>query len=152
MVFDCSFYNWYSMVFCWKIFISKIFSFSLTTLIISYWWILLSFITFYAWYIIEWMCKSLWYSIMIDEWTCDLETPYEVLSFEREASMVEKDYDYLENRKMFAWLRHLWSGFGIAWLASVCWCVRARHRSLLTLFMRWAKRAYRLNGVSSGFL
>lgn len=74
---------------------------------ISYWWILLSFITFYAWYIIEWMCKSLWYSIMIDEWTCDLETPYEALSFEREARMVEKDSDYLESRKMFAWLRHL---------------------------------------------
>jgi hypothetical protein len=74
---------------------------------VSYWWVLLSALTFYVWYAVEWMCKSLWYSVMIDEWTCDLETPYEALSFEREARMVEKDSDYLENRKMFAWLRHL---------------------------------------------
>lgn len=74
---------------------------------ISAWWMLLSGATFYVWYVIEWMCKGLWYSIMIDEWTCDLETPYEALSFEREARMVEKDSDYLEDRKMFAWLRHL---------------------------------------------
>jgi hypothetical protein len=73
----------------------------------SAWWMLLSFITFYVWYIIEWICKSLWYSIMIDEWTCDLETPYQSISFEREARLAEKDNNYLENSKYFSWLKFI---------------------------------------------
>ena len=74
---------------------------------ISPWWMLLSGATFYAWYVIEWMCKGLWYSIMIDEWTCDMETPYESISFEREARLAEKDANYLENSSYFAWMKYL---------------------------------------------
>lgn len=74
---------------------------------ISPWWMLLSGATFYVWYVIEWMCKGLWYSIMIDEWTCDMETPYEAISFEREARLAGKDANYLENSSYFAWMKHL---------------------------------------------
>lgn len=74
---------------------------------ISALWMLLSGATFYVWYVIEWMCKGLWYSIMIDEWTCDLETPYESISFEREARLAGKDANYLENSSYFAWLKYL---------------------------------------------
>lgn len=44
---------------------------------------------------------------MIDEWTCDLETPYQAISFEREARLAEKDNNYLENSKYFSWLKFI---------------------------------------------
>lgn len=73
----------------------------------SAWWMLLSGIAYYVWYIVEWMIKGVYYTIMIDEWTCDLETPYESISFEREARKAEKDANYLENSRYFAWLKEL---------------------------------------------
>lgn len=74
---------------------------------ISAWWMLLSGVTYYVWYILEWVIKGVNYSIMMDEWTCDMETPYEAISFEREARKAEIDCNYVENRKLFAWLRFL---------------------------------------------
>lgn len=74
---------------------------------LSPWWILLSGVTYYVWYIVEWMCKGMWYSIMIDEWTCDMETPYQSISFEREARLSERDSNYLENSGYFGWLKEL---------------------------------------------
>lgn len=71
---------------------------------ISPWWLVLSGLTFYIWYIIEYFFKSIHYSIMIDPWTCDLETPYESISFEREARRVMKDKYYVENSRCFGWL------------------------------------------------
>lgn len=71
---------------------------------ISPWWLVLSGLTFYIWYIIEYFFKSIHYSIMIDPWTCDLETPYEALGFEREARRVMKDKYYVENSRYFGWL------------------------------------------------
>lgn len=71
---------------------------------ISPWWLVLSGLTFYIWYIIEYFFKSIHYSIMIDPWTCDLETPYESISFEREARRVMKDKYYVENSRYFGWL------------------------------------------------
>ena len=68
---------------------------------ISSWWLVLSGLTFYLWYIIEYFFKSIHYSIMIDPWTCDLETPYESISFEREARKANKDSNYLENSNYF---------------------------------------------------
>lgn len=70
------------------------------------WW-LLSGVVYYIWYIIEYMCKFVWYSIMIDEWTCGMETPYESISFEREARLANNDDNYLENGGYFGWLRML---------------------------------------------
>ena len=74
---------------------------------ISPWWMLLSGGIYYVWYVLEWMCKSNWYSVMIDEWTCDMETPYQSISFEREARLSERDSNYLENGGYFGWLKKL---------------------------------------------
>ena len=74
---------------------------------ISPWWMLLSGGIYYVLYVLEWMCKSVWYSVMIDEWTCDMETPYQSISFEREARLSERDSNYLENSGYFGWLKKL---------------------------------------------
>ena len=74
---------------------------------ISPWWMLLSGGIYYVWYVMEWICKSVWYSVMIDEWTCDMETPYQSISFEREARLSERDSNYLENSGYFGWLKKL---------------------------------------------
>ena len=74
---------------------------------ISPWWMLLSGGIYYVLYVLEWMCKSVWYSVMMDEWTCDMETPYQSISFEREARLSERDSNYLENGGYFGWLKEL---------------------------------------------
>ena len=74
---------------------------------ISPWWILLSGGIYYVLYVLEWICKCIWYSVMIDEWTCDMETPYQSISFEREARLSERDSNYLENSGYFGWLKEL---------------------------------------------
>ena len=74
---------------------------------ISPWWMLLSGGIYYVWYVLEWMCKSVWYSVMIDEWTCYMETPYQSISFEREARLSERDSNYLENGGYFGWMKEL---------------------------------------------
>ena len=71
------------------------------------WWMMLSGIVYYVWYIVEWMIKGVYYTIMIDEWTCDMETPYQSISFEREARLSERDSNYLENGGCFGWLKEL---------------------------------------------
>ena len=74
---------------------------------ISPWWMLLSGGIYYVLYVLEWICKSVWYSVMIDDWTCDMETPYQSISFEREARLSERDNNYLENGGYFGWLKKL---------------------------------------------
>ena len=74
---------------------------------ISPWWMFLSGGIYYVWYVLEWMCKCVWYSVMIDEWTCDMETPYQSISFEREARLSERDSNYLENGGYFGWLCYI---------------------------------------------
>ena len=74
---------------------------------ISPWWMLLSGGIYYVWYVLEWVCKSVLYSVMIDEWTCDMETPYQSISFEREARLSERDSNYLENGGYFGWLCYI---------------------------------------------
>ena len=70
-------------------------------------WMLLGVGIYYVWYVLEWMCKSVWYSVMMDEWTCDMETPYQSISFEREARLSERDNNYLENSGYFGWLCYI---------------------------------------------
>ena len=74
---------------------------------ISAWWMLLSGLFYYIWYVIEWMIKCVNYTIMYDEWECDMETPYHSISFEREARLSERDNNYLENSGYFGWLKEL---------------------------------------------
>lgn len=85
-----------------SIFLSIVLIFGISPL-----WMLLSGGVYYILYVLEWMCKSVWYSVMIDEWTCDMETPYEAISFEREARLSELDNNYLENGGYFGWLCYI---------------------------------------------
>lgn len=78
---------------------------------ISPWWMLLSGATFYVWYVIEWMCKGIYYSIMNDEWDCPSNKliPYREISFDREARLANNDNNYLENSSYFSWIKYIWS-------------------------------------------
>lgn len=72
---------------------------------ISAWWMLLSSMFFYVWYVIEWMLKGMVYSVLDDD--CEKRSAYKNVSFEREARYSEKDSNYLENSNYFAWLKEL---------------------------------------------
>lgn len=74
---------------------------------VSAWWLLLSGVAYYIWYVVEWMIKGINYTIMYDEWECKLESPYKSISFEREARFAENDSNYLENSNYFAWVKEL---------------------------------------------
>ena len=52
---------------------------------------------FYAWYIIEWFLRLIYYR--------NFKKAYRAISFEQEAFCNEDDLDYLQNRKRFAFLR-----------------------------------------------
>ncbi len=69
---------------------------------ISSWWLLTSlafpFLFFYLWYLIEWLFKFI---------LPPYDSAYSALSHEREANAFENDYEYLNNRKHFAWLKYL---------------------------------------------
>lgn len=70
-------------------------------------WILASALVYYIWYIIEWMCKGIYYSIMNDDWDCQRKDPYKEISFEKEADMSKYDDTYLENSNYFNWIHYL---------------------------------------------
>ena len=74
---------------------------------VSAWWLLLSGVAYYIWYVVEWMIKGINYTIMYDEWECKLESPYKSISFEREARLASEDDNYLENSGYFGWLKML---------------------------------------------
>lgn len=63
------------------------------------WWSLLFILLFYTWYVVEWIVKVFWYG--------ELNIAYHAISFEREAFGNEGDFEYLENRKKFAWLKYI---------------------------------------------
>lgn len=65
----------------------------------SAWWLLLSALTFYIWYVLEFLVKW-FYGIFV----ADKYNAYKNISFEREARLSEKDNNYLENSTYFAWL------------------------------------------------
>lgn len=58
-------------------------------------------IPFYMWYALEWLFKALSFKL-------GSKTPYERLSFEREAYLHEHDLNYLQTRKRYAWLKYIW--------------------------------------------
>lgn len=67
----------------------------------SAWWLLLSAMTFYIWYVLEFVVKWFYGSIMGNY------NAYKNISFEREARLSEKDNNYLENSTYFGWLKML---------------------------------------------
>lgn len=54
-------------------------------------------IPFYVWYLVEWIIRIF----------TDFDRAYKAISFEQEANKHEKDFEYLEKRKKFNWLKHL---------------------------------------------
>lgn len=54
-------------------------------------------IFFYIWYILEWLIK-------LFRWG---NRSYNELSFEREAYVHDRDYDYLKNRKPYSWVKYI---------------------------------------------
>lgn len=63
----------------------------------SAWWLALSAVIFYLWYVLEW-CIRLIGNI------CNRDA-YHMVSFERKARLAERDNNYLENSHYFAWLK-----------------------------------------------
>ena len=59
----------------------------------------LFWLLFFIWYFVEYLVKLLWYR--------NTYTAYRSISFEREAYANEYDLDYLQNRKRFAFIKHL---------------------------------------------
>lgn len=69
---------------------------------LSAWWLSLSPIVFYLWYVIEWCIRKMIASVMAD---CKEDyDAYRLISFEVEARLAENDNNYLENSHYFAWL------------------------------------------------
>lgn len=66
----------------------------------SAWWLLLSSVIFYLWYVVEW-------GIRVIVGCFSSHDAYRMVSFEREARLAETDSNYLENSKYFAWLKFL---------------------------------------------
>lgn len=62
----------------------------------SPWWLLLSGLTYYLWYVIEWLCKL------------PKGNAYRSISFEQEAYEQQHNNNYIENRDMFTgWLHRV---------------------------------------------
>ena len=62
----------------------------------SLWWLLL-LPAFFWWYLIEYALRSMF----------GTGNAYRNISFEREAYANEKDFDYIRNRRPFAWLGYM---------------------------------------------
>lgn len=58
------------------------------------------YIPFYLWYGVEWFIKLFKYKFKPD-------TSYRNVGFEREAYANQYNFQYLENRKHFAWMKYL---------------------------------------------
>lgn len=63
-------------------------------------WLLLSIFAFYIVYVAEWFIKSFIYKFAKNK-------AYRNTSFEREAYDNEDNLEYLEDRKLFAWVKYL---------------------------------------------
>lgn len=69
----------------------------------SAWWLVLSALTFYIWYVVEYLIRRLIGLFRSGE--NGQKAAYWLVSFEQEARMAERDNNYLENSNYFAWLR-----------------------------------------------
>lgn len=66
---------------------------------LSIFWLLLSYCTFYLLYGIEYYCIRLFHHKQNDA--------YHDVSFEEEAFNNQTDFDYINNRRCFAWIRYV---------------------------------------------
>ena len=54
---------------------------------------------FYVWYVMEWLVRCLMY--------CNMKAAYKNVSFEREAKTNETNAAYLEERRLFSWVKYI---------------------------------------------
>lgn len=71
---------------------------------LSPWWMLLSGIVYYVWYVLEWLVRVAIHRLRPSG---DRKSAYKMISFEREANGNELDPNYLENCRYFAWIEYL---------------------------------------------
>lgn len=69
----------------------------------SVWWLALSALTFYVWYVLEYFVRR--FIGLFRNGKNGQKAAYRLVSFEQEARLAEKDNNYLENSTYFAWLR-----------------------------------------------
>lgn len=69
---------------------------------LSAWWLVVSPMIFYIWYVVEWCIRKMIAGVLTD---CKEDyDAYRLISFEVEAILAEEDNNYLENSHYFAWL------------------------------------------------
>lgn len=68
----------------------------------SAWWLTVSALTFYIWYITEYLIRRIIGLFQSSE--NGQKAAYRLVSFEQEARLSERDNNYLENCRYFAWL------------------------------------------------
>lgn len=66
---------------------------------LSWWWMVVAPLFYYIWYCIEYVIRTVLYS--------SSKSGYRNISFEQEAFMNEKDFNYLKERDAFAWLKYI---------------------------------------------
>lgn len=66
-------------------------------------WLFMAGITYYIWYVTEWLIKLIVYR--------DQPTAYRSVCFEYEAYKNQADNNYLENRKYFSWLKFVFKKY-----------------------------------------
>lgn len=66
---------------------------------LSWWWMLVSLLVYYAWYGTEWLVRLAIYK--------DKNKAYCNIAVEQEAYNNQYDFTYLDNRKAFAWVRFI---------------------------------------------
>ena len=66
-------------------------------------WLILSVFAFYILYVAEWFVKFIIYKL-------NTHKTYRNTSFEREAYSNEKNLNYLDSRKRFAWIKYIKNG------------------------------------------
>lgn len=62
---------------------------------------------FYIWYFIEWLIK-----LILSLFTLGKIRAYKSISFEQDAFNNQKDFNYLDNRKRFNWVKYI---FKVIW-------------------------------------
>jgi len=63
------------------------------------WWSLLALPMFYLWYGLEYLIRL--------ATTRDTKRAYRTISFEQEANANERDEQYLQHRRLYAWLKYV---------------------------------------------
>lgn len=74
-------------------------TFAIPYLGVSWWWLLLAPTMYFIWYMVEYFIRSIIYG--------DKNEGYRNIATEQEAYMNEKNLNYLNERKPFAWLKYL---------------------------------------------